>query len=183
MNKSLKVLLLNNSLFVLAGSLLGPLYAIFVSNIDNKILSVSTSWFALMLSAVVFTYIVSLLGDKIVETEYLLIAGYLVRAIVWFLFIFTNSLTMLIFLQILLGLGEALGNPSFDTIFAKHLDKGVQIKQYSNWKILEKIAGATGVLLGGIIVSNYGFTPLFISMSSLALITSITVFLVPRKLL
>jgi MFS family permease len=181
MNKSLKVLLFSNSIFVFAGSLLGPLYAIFVSNIDNKILSVSISWFALITSAIIFTYVISLLGDRVAETEYLLIGGYIVRAVAWFLFIYVNSITSLIFLQILLGLGEALGTPSFNAIFAKHLDGGIQIKEYSQWKMLEGVVTAVGVLLGGIIVTKYGFTPLFLIMSLLALATTISVALQPRE--
>ena len=162
---------------------MGPLYAVFVGNFDNKILSVSISWFALMASAILFTYFISLLGDRIKETEYLLIGGYIVRSMIWFLYIFVNSLTSLIILQILLGFGEALGNPSFDAIFAKHLDKGIQIKEYSKWKILEKIAGASGVLLGGVIVSNFGFTPIFVLMSLMALISAVFVLVQPRKVL
>ena len=83
----------------------------------------------------------------------------------------------------LLGFGEALGNPSFDAIFAKHLDKGVQVKEYSKWKILEKISGASGVLLGGLIVSNFGFTPIFILMSILGTTSAIVIFIQPRNFL
>ena len=94
---------------------------------------------------------------------------------------YINSITSLIILQILLGFGQALGTPSFNAIFAKHLDSGVQIKQYSQWKMLEDTVTAVGVLMGGIIVTKFGFTPLFLIMSLLSLITTVTVALQPRE--
>ncbi len=182
-NRSLKVLFLSNSLLVFASALLGPLYAIFVTGIDAKILSVSFSWFAFLASAIFFIYLVGKYGDKIKEKEYMLLGGYIVRAIVWIFFIFVSNIQELIILQILLGIGEALGNPSFDAIFAVHLDKEKHVADFSAWKMIEKIAIASGTLIGGVIVSAFGFTPLFIIMSSAAFISFLIVLFQPRKLL
>ena len=182
-NKSLKVLFLSNSLLVFASALLGPLYAIFVTGIDEKILSVSFSWFAFLASAIFFTYLVAKYGDRVKEKEYMLLGGYIIRAVVWIFFIFVSNIEQLIILQILLGIGEALCNPSFDAIFASHLDKGKPVADYSIWKMVEKIAIASGTLIGGIIVSLFGFSPLFIIMSSTAFISFLIVLFQPRKLL
>ena len=182
-NKSLRLLFLSNSLLVFASALLGPLYAIFVTEIDEKILSISFSWFAFLASSIFFTYLVGKYGDKIKEKEYLLLGGYIVRAVVWVFFIFISNIQELIILQILLGIGDALGSPSFDTIFATHLDKGRHVFNYSTWKIIEKIAIASGTLIGGVIVSMFGFSPLFVIMSLIALISFFIVLFQPRELL
>jgi MFS transporter, DHA1 family, multidrug resistance protein len=182
-NKSLGVLFFGNSLLVFASSLLGPLYAIFVNGIDAKVLSVSLSWFAFLASAIFFTYLVGRYGDKLKEKEYMLMGGYIIKAVVWLSFIFVSNIRDLIILQILLGISEALGNPSFDTIFAAHLEDGKHIANYSTWKMIEQTATALGTLIGGIIVTIFGFSPLFAIMSSTAAISFFIVLLQPRKLL
>src|SRR3989344_3982373 len=171
MNKSLKTLVLFNGIFVFASCLLGPLYAIYVEGIDKSVLAVSSSWSAFLFSTTLFTYLMSKWGDKVKETEYLLVGGYLIRAVVWLGYIFVGNLFMLILLQVLLGIGESLGTPSYDAIFAEHLDRNKHIKDYSIWKVISNLVGASATLMGGFVVSFYGFVPLFIFMSVIALIS------------
>ncbi len=182
-NKSLKILFLFNGIFVFAAMLLGPLYAVYVETIDANILSISVTWSVFLVSATLFTLIVQRKGDGIKEKEYLMMAGFLIRGISWFLFIFAGSIWHLIIIQILIGLGEALGSPSFDAIFAEHLDKGMQIREYSTWKLIVNASNALAAILGGIIVYFFGFSFLFIIMSVLAIISFLGVLLQPRDVL
>jgi MFS family permease len=117
------------------------------------------------------------------EREYLLLGGFLIRGIAWLLFILAGSVLHLILIQILLGIGEALGSPAFGAIFAEHLDEGMQIKEYSSWKIVENSITAIATIVGGLIVSSFGFVPLFIAMSGLAFISFLGVLLQPRNVL
>lgn len=182
-NKALQTLFLYNGIFVFAASLLGPLYAVFVETIDKSISSISLSWAAFLLSGTFFMLLVRKYGDRILETEYLLLAGFLVRAIAWFSFPFISTISMLILLQILLGLGEALGSPAYETLFAKHLDKNHNIEEYSDWKLIVNFSNAFAILLGGYIIEMYGFTPLFILMGGLALLSFMGILVKPRRLL
>jgi MFS family permease len=122
-------------------------------------------------------------GDKIKEREYMLMGGYIIRAVIWMFFIFVSNIRELIILQIILGAGEALGSPSFGAIFAVHLDKEKHIANYSSWQIIEKTAIALGTLIGGVIVSIFGFPPLFIIMSSIACLSFLIILFQPRELL
>ncbi len=182
-NKALRILFINNGIFVFAISLLGPLYAVFVETIDTNIISISISWSAFLLSSTFCMLILRKYGDLIKEKEYLLMAGFLIRAIAWFAFPFVPNLLMLIALQILIGIGEAVGSPAFDAIFAEHLDDGHHIKEYTDWKLIVNIAGAIAVVLGGIIIEYYGFRVLFFTMGTLALISFFGVLFKPRNLL
>ncbi len=85
-NEALRTLFIFNGIFVFASGLLGPLYAVFVETIDTRIISVSLSWSAFLLSTTLFMLLVRKYGDFIAEKEYLLMAGYLTRSITWFLF-------------------------------------------------------------------------------------------------
>lgn len=182
-NNALKTLFIYNGIFVFAGSLLGPLYAVFVETIDTNIISVSLSWSAFLISTTLFMLLVRKYGDFIKEKEHLLMAGYFVRAIVWFLFPSLSTVIGLIALQALLGLGEALGTPAYDAIFAEHLDKNRHIQNYTDWKLVSNVVGAIAVILGGIFVSELGFSALFYSMGVLALVSLFGVWLKPRSLL
>lgn len=182
-NKALKVLHLSNGIFVLAGSLLGPLYAIYVGGITNGVMPVSVAWATFLISATLFSYILSKVGDSIKEHEYLLMAGFILRGIAWLSYIFVPDFYFLLLVQFILGIGEALGTPAFDAIFSEHVHKGHQIYEYSEWKIVSNIALVIGTLLGGYIVQNYGFQILFLLMAFLSLISFFIVYFKPRKLL
>ncbi len=182
-NNSLKILFIFNGIFVFAAMLLGPLYAVYVETIDANVLSISITWSVFLASATFFTLIVQRKGDTLKEKEYLLMAGFLIRGISWFLFIFAGNILHLIFIQILIGLGEALGSPSFDAIFAEHLDEGIQIKEYSTWKLIVNGSNAVAAIVGGLIVSFFGFTTLFAIMSILAITSFLGVLFQPRNVL
>lgn len=182
-NKSLKVLFTLNSIFVFGGSLFGPLYAIYVQGLDNKIVTVSMSWAIFMISSTVFMYFVSKYGDKIKEQEYLLASGFLVRTIAWLGYLFVSNISGLIVIQIVLGLGEALGTPAWNAIFAKHLDGHKEIMDYSNWNIINNLLVAVSTVFGGILVTYFGFSVLFLAMSMLALVSFVGVLITPRKVL
>lgn len=177
MNKVLKTLFLFNGVFVLAGSLLGPLYAIYVEKINSGLMPISVSWAVFLSSATLFMWLLSKKGDKIKHKRFLLAAGYLVRAFCWLLLIFVTNIYQLIAVQFVLGIGEALGTPAFEAIFAEHLDKNKHMMDYSDWKVLSNGFLVVGTLLGGVIATNFGFPRLFILMTILALISFIGVLL------
>lgn len=182
-NKSLKVLFTLNSTFVFASSLLGPLYAIYIKNIDDKIVSVSLSWAVFMFSSTVFVWFVSNYGDRVKEQEFLLAGGFLVRSLAWIGYIFVSDLTGVIVLQVVLGLGEALGTPSWNAIFARHLDEKKEIMEYSSWNIVSNLVVGVATIIGGIVVTYFGFNTLFIVMGALAMLSFVGVLILPRDVL
>jgi len=182
-NTAIKILFIYNGIFFFAGSMLGPLYALYVSKFSIGVLPVSISWAVFSAATAIFTYILRWIGDRVKEKEYLLLAGYLLRAIAWFSFIFINSFSQLIIIQIIFGLGEALGAPAFDALFAEHLDKGKYIKEYADWRLLSNLVLALGTFIGGVIVVRFGFQVLFLVMSILAMIAFFGILMKPRKLL
>lgn len=182
-NKSLKTLFALNSVFVFGGSLFGPLYAIYIQGLDNKVVTVSLSWAVFMISSTLFMYFVSKYGDRVKEQEYLLASSFLVRAVAWIGYLFVTNITGLILIQIILGLGEALGTPAWNAIFAKHLDGHKEIMDYSNWDITKNLIVAFATVSGGLLVTKFGFNVLFVIMSMLALTSFAGVLITPRRVL
>jgi len=170
LNKALKTLFLYNGIFVFAHGLMGPLYALFLESIGQKLFAVSISWAVYLLSTTVCILFVAKYGDKVKNKGYLLVASFLLRAVAWTGFLFANSLLTLILIQMLAGVCEGLGVPAFNVIFAEHLDKGGHIREYSDWHIISNIIVAISTLLAGLIVSLFGFKILFEIMITLSLI-------------
>lgn len=167
-NVALRNLFFYNGIFCFAQNLLGPLYAVFVQRIDNKIIWVSIAWATSLVSTTFFVYILSRVGDRFRDKN-LLLAGFLIRSVAWFLFLFVNSIPALLGNMILVGLGEAVGTPAFNAIFAEHLDDGCHVAEYSDWSVVLNIMLAGGTVIGGLVVSRFGFKPIFVMMSLLSL--------------
>lgn len=167
----LRALFLFNGIFVFAGSLLGPLYAVYVLKLGDGVISVSSSWSIFVASITLFTFIVSKFKDGERREHDMLLAGFLIRAFVWFAYAYINTIPQLLVLQLINGLGAALGTPSFDALFAEHLDKNHHLNEYANYQVLTNLLMAVGTFLGGILVAKFGFIPLFYIMGSFALIS------------
>ncbi len=182
-NNALRALFVYNAVFVMAISMLGPLYAVYVEKFVDGVTAITISWAAFLISTSVFTYIVSKTGDRMKEKKHLMLAGYLARMLGWILLIFVHSLETLILVQVLLGIGEALGTPAFHAIFAEHLDRNEHIREYSNWLLIANITSAIGIILGGIVVDNLGFRTLFLIMATLSMVTFFGILFKPKKLL
>jgi len=182
-NKHLKTLLALNVFFVFGATLLGPLYAVFVKDIGGDVITIGWSFSIYMIALGLVAYIAGRLGDKIKEREYLLGLGYLLRGIGFFGYIFIQSLFHLLFIQIILGIGEALGNPSFKAIFSDHLDKGKYSSEWGTWDALYSITVGVSTMAGAFVVNVFGFNTLFIIMGSVTTLSSIIILLLPRKLL
>lgn len=183
MNKSLKTLFLINSVFVFASSLFGPLYAAYVVYLGQGVLAAGLSYGFMLFSSVIAMLVTARYGDKVKEKEYLLAGGYLLRAIAWMGYVWTTNLTGFLLIQIIIGVGEAIGGPAFDAIFANHLNKKIEIREYSEWKITGNLVAATGSVVGGMVAAMFGFKVLFLVMSGLALLVTTYTLTRPKKLL
>lgn len=182
-NKSLQILFISNGIFVFANRLLGPLYAVFVEKFDVNVVSISSSWAIYMLSASVFTLIITKVGDRFAEYEYLLVVGYAIRILCWIGYIFVGSFFAFLVLQIILGLSEAIASPAFDTIFAKYLDKNKEVQEYATWKLYQNSALALSTFVGGLVVQFSSFETLFVLMSILAVVPIVYILKQNRELL
>jgi len=183
MNKSLKLLLAINSIFVLAGNLLGPLYVVYIEGLGGSIAVVSGTWSVMLLTTTLVNFVLIRYGDRIKQHEYFLILGFIFRAISWIGFVYAGNIATIILLQIIIGLGEAVGSTGFDAIMAEHLDKTSHIRDYAIWKTISNLLVALATLIGGFVVTFYGFSPMFTFMGIVALGCAVFTYLLPRRAL
>lgn len=182
-NLALKVLFISNSIFVFAAMLLGPLYAVYVERIGGGVLLVSISTGVFYVSTAVFLIFVARWGDLVREKELMLVASYVIRGLAFLGYIFINSSLTLIVLQVIFGLGAALGTPTFGALFAEHTDKKEEVLEHSDWALISHLVMALGTIIGGFIAASLGFPFLFMTIGVLCFISAGWVLFTPRKIL
>ncbi|MCK4670785.1 MAG: MFS transporter [Nanoarchaeota archaeon] len=182
MRKELKILLLASSLFMLAGGLFGPLYAVFVEDIGGDLLTAGGAYAAFSIAAGVLIFIISRWEDHVKHQEKFIIIGYALSCLGYLGYIFVQVPLHLFLVQIVFGVGEAIGVPAYDGLYSKFLDKGRYISEWGVWESMAYIVTGVAAIIGGLLASLYGFRLLFVIMfiASLAGL-AISIFLISKK--
>ena len=105
---AIRILLFTNALVLLAGAMLGPIYAIFVERIGGDILSASAAGSIFALSAGITTLVSGKFIDKIKNRKQIILAGYTLMGLGFIFYIFVDSVAGLLPVQILIGFSMAL---------------------------------------------------------------------------
>ncbi len=172
MSNSLKALYSSNAVFMVAESMLIPLYAIFAEELGASFVTIGYLAATAVAARIGGLIIVRYFDNGQFSSRYYLIGGFLLRGIAWAGLIFASTLPVLFIIQIIIGLGAAVGSPGFLAFFAEHLDEEERIKGSANWGIIEGIAGTIGTASAGYIVTYLGFDALFALMASGAVLAS-----------
>ncbi len=173
MNPKAKNLLWASNIWYLAEGMLGPLFAIFTEHVGGDILDISFAWATYLIVTGVFNILFGTLSDKKVSKEKIMIAGYALNALFTFGYIFVSSPIHLFIVQAGLGLASALATPTWDALYAKYENRK---NSGFSWGIAE--GGATiitgiGIIIGGLIVSRFSFTILFMVMGGIQTLATI----------
>lgn len=182
-NKALRVLLVTNSLILLAGAMFGPIYALFVAEIGGDLFEASLAGGIFALAAGVTTLFAGKLADRVKETELIVVFGYTLMGLGFLLYVIVNSLWFLFFIQALLGFAEAVYSPSFDALYAKHVSPRQAGREWGAWESINYFSAAFGAIAGGFVVSQFSFTSLFIIMAALCLLSAAYIYQLPRRIL
>jgi len=182
-NKSLRILIVANTLMVFIVGMLAPFYAVFVQKIGGNIAFAGFSWALFSIVAGVLTLLFSNWQLKVKEQELLLALGYFIRGMVFLSYAFMGSITQLISTQVLWGIGVALGTPAFDVVFSSHTTQKDSIFQWGQWEGIAAIATGLAAIIGGILIQTIGYSSVFIGMSVLSFLVGAYIWALPRDVL
>ena len=182
-NRPLKILLSTSSLIMLAGAMLGPIYALFVEEIGGDLLDASITGGVFALAAGITTLISGRFSDKIKENELIIVVGYIIMGIGFMSYTVVHSIWTLLIVQAIIGFGAAIYGPAFDAVYSKYLDKKQLGRQWGAWESMAYFTTAAGAFLGGLIVTGFGFNVLFIIMATMSFMSALYIYLLPRKIL
>lgn len=170
--KIIKCLLTAESFWSFGAGLFLPIFAIYSSKIGGDILDAGIAAAIFLLVTSLLEYPVGKLLDKYKE-KWFLVADYFIEAAVFIGYIFVTNVYQLFFLQIILGIAGAMGDPSWESLY----DKSTPIKKSgSSWANLHLFTGvfsAFGIIIGAYIVKMYGFSVVFVLGAVFSIIAGI----------
>jgi len=179
MNKYLKILLYSSFFITLAGGFFTPIYAIFVEDIGGDILTAGSAYAVYSIVSGVLIYLIGLWEDKVKHQEKLLVAGRGISVLGFAGYLFINSPMDLFIVQILLGIGSAVGTPAFDSLYSSALDKGKYASEWGTWEAMYGIVSGIGAIVGSYIAMFYGFVTLFYVMFFISALSFIATLFLP----
>ena len=182
-NRSLRILILVNSILVFIMGLFAPFYAVFVQQIGGSIAFAGLSWAIFSIVSGVLIFLFSNWQMKVKEPELLIALGYILRGGVFISYAFMTNIPQLIVTQIFWGIAVALGTPAFDSVYASHTNKESSIIEWGRWEGIAAIVTGVAALVGGIFIQNFGYQAVFITMAFISLSLGIYVWRLPREVL
>ena len=187
-NRVVKFFVLSDLFFLGGWGLVNPIFAIFVvENIPN------TS--ALTVGALAFTYwiVKSIVqmpvavaldkreGEK--DDFYTLLFALVLSGFAAICFALVKDVFWLFVVQILHGASQALYTPSWSAIFSRHLDKERYAFDWSLDNTTISMASAIAGLVGGVVVSFFGFKTAFLFASVLSFVGAFILMFAPDLIL
>jgi len=172
MNKKLVNLLASNYIWYLAVGLLGPLYAVFAEKVGGDILELTGAYSLYLILAGVLSIYVGRVSDHH-SKKYLLLAGYTLNAIATFGYLLVDNPLKLFMVQALFGVSAALATPAWDSLFTVNLTKKHMGEEWGLSEGGPYIVSGLGILVGGFILTYFGFNVLFITMGIIQVIGTI----------
>ena len=182
-NRSLRILIMVNSILVFIMGLFAPFYAVFIQKIGGSIAFAGLSWAIFSIVSGVLIFLFSNWQMKVKEPELLIALGYILRGGVFISYAFMTNIPQLIVTQIFWGIAVALGTPAFDSVYASHTNKESSIIEWGRWEGIAAIVTGVAALVGGIFIQNFGYQAVFITMAFISLGLGIYVWRLPREVL
>ncbi len=185
MQKELEILLLSSALFMLAGGLFGPIYAVFVEEIGGDLLTAGAAYSMFAIAAGILIFFISRWEDHVKHQEKLVVIGFVLSCTGFFGYTLIRNPFDLFMVQIIFGVGEAIGTPAYDGLYSRYMDKGKFVSEWGLWESLRWIVIGASAIVGGFLANIYGFRFLFMIMfiiSVLGLIVSFSLIFLKRKI-
>ena len=182
-NKQIRILLLTNGLILIAGAMLGPIYALFVEGVGGDLLDASYAFGTYALAAGITTLISGKYADRLKENEMIVVLGYAIMGLAFFGYTLVNSIWSLLIVQSIIGLGEAIYSPAFDAVYSKHLDGHKSGREWGAWESINYFTTTFGAITGGFLVTFFGFNSMFVVMGLLSFAAAIYISRLPRRIL
>lgn len=181
LNKTESTLLYGSNLWYLSEGMLGPLFAVFAQRVGGDVLDIAWAWATYLLVNGALQIVVGKLADRWQAHKPIMIAGYALRAVGIFSYLFVHSSPQLFAVQAVIGLADAMANPTWCALYAQHENRkrGGFTWGLANGEAL--IMTGFAMFLGGLIVNNFSFTILFLTMGTVQVIATLYEATILRK--
>lgn len=182
-NKALKILIYTGGTIYLTAAMTGPFWAVYVDKVGGDFEVAGIAVAILFFVRGLLSIFIARFENKFKETEYFLVFGGLLRTLGFVGYIFASQPWHLGIISFVLGAADAIIYPAADALFARHVEKGVDVSQWGWWEVMESWGTALGALAGGLLVTYLGYTGVFVVMASVSFLNSFVILVLPRKTL
>lgn len=173
MKKIILLLIFADIIFTFGAGLYGPIYAIFVEKIGGDILDAGIAWAIFLVVMATLEIPFGKLVDKYGKKIFLSLC-YLISSIAIFGYMFTSNKIELFFLQFLIGVAFAMGDPAWDAWFSEIIPRK---ERGFDWALYHAFSGygqGAAAIIGGILAQFINFQFLFFIGGSIAMISFFT---------
>ena len=167
--KALKILLVSNNLWSLAEGMFGPLFALFADRMGGSILDVTWAWSGYLVVRGLTSIWVGKLSDRSISKESLVVAGFVLNALLTFGYLSVSDRWGLLLVESGLGFAAALALPTWSSLFARYSGSRKNGWAWGMASGTDDFVTAVGIILGGLVVSKFSFTGLFVVMGIIQL--------------
>jgi len=168
-----KILLYGGSIWYLGEGMLGPLFAVFAERIGGNILDITWAWATYLIVSGVLIFFVGKISDEKFTKDKLMMVGYGLNAVFTFGYLLISTPTHLFLVQAGLGVAAAFATPTWHALYAKYEDKR---HVGSTWGLADgsaELITGVAIIFGGLIVTYFSFTALFLIMGIVQVIATI----------
>ena len=173
MNKKLLLLILSDILILSSFGLLGPIFAIFITdNLEGGSLvaaGLSTTIFLVVKAAVQMPLSRYFIDKEKHKTRSLLLGTFLIITVP-FIYFFARDVKVIFIAQAVYGLGAALAYPAWFSLFTTYIDGKHKGFEYTLWSTGVGIGSALAAFSGAKIAEILGFQTLFFFVGIIALL-------------
>lgn len=173
LSNTTKTLLWGANIWYFGEGMLGPLYAIFSERVGGDILDLTWAWSAYLVCTGFCYIVVGKLFNKRGFKVQMMVAGYTLNALLTFGYLFVSNPLQLFFIQVGLGIAEAIGTPLWDSLYAASLQREHETYAWGLSSGQSQIVSGLAFALGGVLVYYFSFELLFIIMGSVQLVAAL----------
>jgi MFS family permease len=157
---AVRFLLIAESFWSLGAGLFFPIFAIFSERVGGDILDAGIAAGIFIFVTSVIEYPIGKYIDKFKE-KWFIVADYFLEALVFIGYIFVSNVYELFVLQAILGFANAIGDPAWESMFDKNTPRRGSGSAWANSHLWIGIANAVGIVVGVILVKQFGFDLVF----------------------
>lgn len=173
LSRTVKILLLGANIWYFGEGMMGPLFAIFSEKVGGDILDLTWAWSTyLIITGLFYILVGKLLNNKEYKVK-VMVLGYSLNALLTFGYLLVDSPLKLFLVQAGLGIAEALGTPTWDSLYARNLDNDLDSYAWGLSTGQSQIVTGIAFGIGGIITHFISFEALFITMGLIQLVAAI----------
>src|SRR3989338_8634748 len=183
MNKRLLLLILSDVLILSSFGLIGPIFALFITdNLEGGSIvaaGLSTTIFLVVKSTVQLPLSRFFIDKEKHKTRSLLLGTLLIIAVP-FIYIFATSVTLIFVAQAIYRLGAALAYPAWFSLFTTYIDSKHKGFEYTLWSTGVGVGSAITAYIGAEVAVFLGFKYLFFLVGAIALLGFILLIILDR---